>query len=179
MCALCRTNSSPNTFIFLGGDCAHHASEWRPTQHLPLPDDIKPSPLPALHPGTCPGSVFNSIHRFHHEEVASLEQDIDAMTHPFCTPTDQASYNGAEARESVDHMSEFDAHDNILVLIAHDTSMLNIVDFFPHGTANDWKQKGWREKGLWRFLSDFSDAVKEKVEDSSIDQFRRAEEVAQ
>ena len=155
--------------MFLGGDCAHHGAEWRPTEYLPLPDEIKPSPLSAYSPNVCPGSLFTSIHRFHDESASSPEHDVAAMTHPFCTPSDEGAYNGAEARESVDHMSEFDAHENILVVIAHDNTLLDIVDFFPH-SANDWKDKGWREKGLWEFLGDFHEAVKEQVEEGSTSQ---------
>ena len=29
-------------------------------------------------------------------------------------------------------------------------------------TANEWKKEGWREKGMWRFLGDFGDAVGKK-----------------
>ena len=91
------------------------------------------------------------------------------MTHPFCTPIDDAAYNGAEARESVEHMSEFDAHEDILVMIAHDNTMLEVVDFFP-SLANDWKKRGWKEKGLWEFLGDFHEVVKENLKDKSIGQ---------
>jgi len=61
------------------------------------------------------------------------------MTHPFFIVRDQASQNGAEARESVEHVWEFDAHDNILTMIAHDNMMLDVIDFFPRASANGWK----------------------------------------
>lgn len=146
MCALCRTTTSPDTFILLGGDCAHHGAEWRPTEYLPLPDEIKPSPLRAIHPNVCPGALFTPIHRFHHEGTYSSECDRDASTHPFFTVRDESSHNGVEARESVEHMSDFDAHDNILTMIAHDNTMLDVVDVFPKASANDWKKKGWRRR---------------------------------
>ncbi|KAL4764115.1 uncharacterized protein BDW70DRAFT_148098 [Aspergillus foveolatus] len=67
MCALAHT--SENEFIFLGGDVAHHAGEFRPTIHVPLPDEIHPSPLdsdafdPQLPPlSACPGSVIKKPH---------------------------------------------------------------------------------------------------------------------
>ena len=167
MCALARTTTSPDTFIFLGGDCGHHAGEWRPTQYLPLPDEIKPSPLPAVHPTTCPGSLFTRIHRFYHENVPLPQSDEDAVTHPFFTVRDEFSHNGAEARESVEHMCDFDAHDNVLTMVAHDKTMLDIVDFFPKASANDWKSKGWREKGMWQFLGDFHKAVTDDTEERS------------
>ena len=77
--------------MFLGGDCAHHGSEWRPTEYLPLPADIQSSPLPAFHPTVCPGSLFTSGHRFHDQGAAAPEHDAAAMTHPFCTPADDAA----------------------------------------------------------------------------------------
>ena len=167
MCALARTTTFPDTFIFLGGDCGHHAGEWRPTQYLPLPDEIKPSPLPAVRPTSCPGSLFTRIHRFYHENVPPPQSDEDAVTHPFFTVRDEFSHNGAEARESVEHMCDFDAHDNVFTMVAHDKTMLDIVDLFPKASANDWKSKGWREKGMWHFLGDFHKAVTDDTEERS------------
>lgn len=167
MSALCRTTTSPDTFIFLGGDCADHGSEWRPTKHVPLPKEIKPSPLSLRYPGACPGSIFASIHRFH-GEGAPFDGDINAINRPFCTPTDDACDDVTRARKTIDYMSEFEAHENVFIIVAHDNTMLDIVDFFPNGSANDWKEKGWREKGMWRFLADFKGAVEEKVGSSVV-----------
>jgi hypothetical protein len=36
---------------------------------------------------------------------------------------------------------EADARDEVLVLMAHDDSLLDVMDFFPK-YANDFKQKG-------------------------------------
>ncbi|KPI35373.1 uncharacterized protein AB675_9978 [Cyphellophora attinorum] len=38
MCALART--TPDTFLFLGGDICHFAGDFRPSEQLPLPDSI-------------------------------------------------------------------------------------------------------------------------------------------
>jgi hypothetical protein len=43
-------------------------------------------------------------------------------------------------------------------MIAHDHTLLDVVDFFPK-EANDWKAKGWKEEGRWRFLKGFRKAV--------------------
>ena len=43
-------------------------------------------------------------------------------------------------------------------MIAHDYSLLNVVNFFPK-EANYWKAKRWKEEGWWRFLEDFQKAV--------------------
>ncbi|EHA26130.1 hypothetical protein ASPNIDRAFT_36440 [Aspergillus niger ATCC 1015] len=34
--------------------------------------------------------------------------------------------------------------------------------FFPHRTLNGWRQAGLAERGMWRFLSDFKNAIKEE-----------------
>lgn len=161
MSSLCRTTTAPDTFIFLGGDCTHLPGEWRPTKYLPLPDEIKPSPLPAIRSGACPGALITPIYRFHNEKAASPDCSADAITHPFFTVKDKTAHNGAEAREIVEHMCEFDAYDNVFTMIAPDNTMLDAIEFFPNALANDRKQKGWREKVMWRFLRDFEEAVGE------------------
>jgi hypothetical protein len=44
------------------------------------------------------------------------------------------------------------------VVIAHDYTLLDVVDFFPK-EVNNWKAKGWKEEGWWRFLKDLQKAV--------------------
>lgn len=55
-------------------------------------------------------------------------------------------------------MQKLDACDNVLVIIAHDTSLEGVVDTFPHGTANGWKERGWKERVRWRFLREIEHA---------------------
>ncbi|EFX03459.1 metallo-beta-lactamase superfamily protein [Grosmannia clavigera kw1407] len=57
---------------------------------------------------------------------------------------------------------EFDAADNVLVIIAHDSAPLmpsSGFQFFPDGTLNNWKKDKLDEKIRWSFLTDFSHAV--------------------
>lgn len=61
--ALARTHTSPPAFIHLGGDSIHHSGEIRPTEYLPLPEFISPSPIPKVHATTCPGHIFEPILR--------------------------------------------------------------------------------------------------------------------
>ena len=81
-----------------------------------------------------------------------------------------ASENGAHdveaARDSVTKMGDFDAQENILTMIAHDDTMVNVVGTFPNTVANDWKRKGWREKGMWKFLADLGEAVESKEDET-------------
>lgn len=155
MCGLARTTASPEaTFILLGGDCAHHGGEFRPTQYLPLPEYLSPSPIPRTHPGICPGALFANIHRLH--------PSSSSFTEPFLLASEDVAHDVEAARGSVAKLGEFDAHENILTMIAHDDTMVDVVGMFPNTLANDWKSKGWRERGVWKFLGDLEEAVEAK-----------------
>ena len=148
ICALARTTE--DTFMLLGGDACHHGTEIRPSKYRPIPSVIYPSPYAAIDSDAflsarsgCPGSVFqNEIH----PSKSSRE--------PFCRPSEDISHDLDEAVRSIEKLQELDARENIFTVFAHDQSLFDIVDFFPN-PANDWKAKGWKEKGFWRFLGEF------------------------
>lgn len=50
----------------------------------------------------------------------------------------------ATAYESIGRIERMDQQENIMVILAHEGELLNVVDFYPK-TANDWKKKGWKE----------------------------------
>ena len=52
-------------------------------------------------------------------------------------------------------MQAFDAQENIFVAIAHDRTRYDMLEYFPQSSANERKQKGWKETSRWRFLGDF------------------------
>ena len=142
--------------MFLGGDCAHHGGEFRPTAYLPLPENISPSPIPHAHSGSiCPGALLSSMHHLH--------PAAEATTEPFMVASESGAKDVVQARDSVAKMSEFDASENVFTVIAHDQSLVDVVGFFPRRSANEWKREGWREKGMWRFLKDFGGAVGGKM----------------
>ncbi|KAK3116913.1 hypothetical protein LTR53_002209 [Teratosphaeriaceae sp. CCFEE 6253] len=149
ICGLARTSADPPEFIIMGGDIAHHGGEFRPTQWLPIPNNIQPSPMVApfaRSAAVCPGSIFEAIH----PQRSSIE--------PYMKP-DGAIHDHADgAMESLDKFTEFDAQENVFAMIAHDGSLLDVVDFYPK-PANGWRQKGWKEQGRWRFLRDFDTSV--------------------
>ncbi|KAL8819508.1 MAG: hypothetical protein Q9223_002072 [Gallowayella weberi] len=149
--------------MFMGGDCAHHAGEFRPSPSLPLPSTIDPSPLPNLHPKICPGSLFIPIHRLYSPSARNKATDTPA-TEPFLQPSEGGAHDLTQCRDSVRKMSAFDGKENVLVMIAHDGHMLDVITCFPEGKANEWKAAGWKEKSAWMFLRDFEEAVKEKEE---------------
>ena len=51
-------------------------------------------------------------------------------------------------------LAEFDASDDLLVAIAHDGGLLDVIDFFPNGMMNEWQAKWWKEKSHWRFWNE-------------------------
>ena len=67
-----------------------------------------------------------------------------------------------EAIRSIEKAQKADADDNVLFIYAHDASVRGVMDMFPKD-ANDWQQKGWREKMFWAFLDDFKVAVQSEL----------------
>ncbi|KAG9099724.1 hypothetical protein FS749_000586 [Ceratobasidium sp. UAMH 11750] len=148
ICGLART--TPDTFIFMGGDICHHGGELRPNQYLPLPEHISPNPFkPQSFP--CPGSILLDIHPH------------NSATEPFFQIADlngkQAHDDPAEAQRSLGKLEDFDGHPNILTIIAHDHTLLDVLEFYPKN-LNDWQERGYKERGMWQFLRDFREAVK-------------------
>lgn len=138
----------------MGADTCHHGGSLRPTEYLPLPSELTPSPFPShvhghAHKGmiTCPGALFEAIH----PKKSRTEPYYDQMT----TAPDR---DVPKAQDSLTKMADFDASEDVFVVIAHDASLLDVVEFFPK-SANAWKEKGWKERGHWRFLGDFGEAA--------------------
>ena len=86
------------------------------------------------------------------------------VTEPFMIPAPGGARDVELSRKSTVSMEAFDASENIFTMIAHDATLLDVVEFFPKSTANQWKEKGWKKQGLWKFLADFEEAVKEVEE---------------
>ena len=140
MCGLART--TPDSFVFMGGDACHHAGEFRPTEYLPLPGEVTPWPKG----GMCPGHLLRDVQR------------NGSATEPFFRPSKKSAHDLAQCERTVEGLCEFDAQDNVFVLLAHDSSVLGQVTLFPE-TMNDWYEKGLAKQVKWRFLGDFAEAV--------------------
>lgn len=99
---------------------------------------------------SCPGALFNPVLR-----------DGDP-TKPIYQPSSQKKVqmhlDAEEAVRTIEKLQQADAQENILMVAAHDESLLDIVDFFPK-KANDFMKKGWVKAARWRFLIDFAKAV--------------------
>ena len=90
----------------------------------------------------CPGAIFEALH------------PKNSSTEPFVQALGFMHDDAKGACESVEKLLDFDAQENIFPVVAHDLSLLDVVDFYPK-PFNDWKAKGWKEQGRWRFLRDF------------------------
>lgn len=150
ICGLARTTTNPDTFIFMGGDASHHGGEFRPTEWLPLPKEIRPSPL-KRRPQVCPGELLQHAHH------------ANAANTPFYNVTPTFAHDKATADWTIDGLGEFDAHENVLLLTAHDDACVDPAqfDFYPK-SLNDWYEQGIAKKIKWLFLEDFEEAVEAK-----------------
>ncbi|KAF2267194.1 hypothetical protein CC78DRAFT_530992 [Lojkania enalia] len=149
LCGLARVTSNPDSFIFMGGDACHHPGEFRPSKYLPFPPNISPNPFTSFTAPTapCPGSLFEGLLR-----------DGDPTRSFYDLSPSGVHYNVEEAEKTIAKIQGADCRDNILVAVAHDSTLPSVVDFFPK-TANEFVEKGWVKKLRWLFLRDFAKAV--------------------
>jgi hypothetical protein len=143
--ALART--SADKFVLLAGDGAHHCGEFRPTPLMPLPETISPSPF--RHPtsaSVCACSLFERIH----------PRPESFRTTPFYEAAKPMIEDPVAYRATLDALKMFDASPDVLVILAHDASLLDVLDFFPNADLNGWEKRPSRKDiGQWRFLNDF------------------------
>ncbi|KAF2137738.1 uncharacterized protein K452DRAFT_321594 [Aplosporella prunicola CBS 121167] len=132
MCGLARVTSGPDSFILMAGDAIHHSGELRPHPWHPLPEAVLPHPFTMSSSSACPGELFEGVLR-------------DGKYSPFYLPAKPASgrqihYDVPVMIQTIQKLQEADAHDNILFVVAHDDTLLDIVDYFPK-TANDFVER--------------------------------------
>ncbi|KAK5059835.1 hypothetical protein LTR84_009718 [Exophiala bonariae] len=155
ICGLARVTSTQegdaeDTFVFMGADTAHHGGAIRPSAYLPLPQEISPSPLPTKYASTCPGHILEAVH------------PNKKGNEPFYQLNDTMSHDRDQAVHSLESMQDFDAVDNVFVIIAHDDSLLDPqfgMRWFPHGDLKDWKVKDYATKVRWAFLKDYEKSI--------------------
>ncbi|GAB1316386.1 hypothetical protein MFIFM68171_06596 [Madurella fahalii] len=141
---LARTTADPDTFVFMGGDLCHHAAQLRPSPHLPIPPRLD-LPLPdALRArwSACPGgAAFEALNV---RRGKKPDEPFFGLAMGHDVPL---------AVETVRKAQAADAREDVFFVFAHDSTIIGVVDMFP-ATANAWKEKGWREAVLWKFLGD-------------------------
>ncbi|KAK5119240.1 hypothetical protein LTR85_007854 [Meristemomyces frigidus] len=146
LAGLCRTTE--DSWILLGGDACHNAAQLRPSEYRPLPESV-----PAAVLGKRPPPDWCSC--------AHLSRMLHPP-HPQGQSLAGSSFYGlapgmhddlAAAEGTVDKLKAFDGRDDVLVVIAHDASLLEVLDFFPQ-SLNAWRSNDWAAQGRWRFLRD-------------------------
>lgn len=149
ICALVRTTISPPTFVFLGGDAAHHGAEFRPSKYAPLPPSILPNPIT--------GSEEVGVHCvewFNETNVKRGREPGEALY------ISKLIHDLDDYHNTIERMQEADGDESILVLIAHDSSVRWVKDmpFFPD-SLNDWQERGLGKKLHWSFVGDIQQAL--------------------
>jgi len=149
--ALARVAS--DSFLLLGGDSCHHAGQLRPTEalhkHYPCPGQIiaaaRHSISTKYFSSSGPEDGFNLA--IHKEPLLQL-------------PEGPSVYEDVvTAAESLRKLRAFDANPDVFVIIAHDASLVPIVELYP-ATLNEWKAKGYKERGLWAFVDESNPAFR-------------------
>jgi glyoxylase-like metal-dependent hydrolase (beta-lactamase superfamily II) len=150
MCGLSRTTA--NTFVLLGADTCHFAGALRPSAFIPLPDELASEKfgLDSYFPCLCPCSLLGDCH----PGITEAKKRTTAYYTVSRTPG-SAYANPTVANESIRGMMEFDASDDILVCIAHDPSLFEVLPLINTSSTNninDWKTKNYKMRTRWRFL---------------------------
>lgn len=146
---LVRTTAQPDTFVFLGGDLSHHGGEIRPSKYLSL------------------ASATASVATEGAKHQATALKALETIQTSRGRRTDQAIFDPCitsdfdEALQTIAGVQDADAEGDVFFIGAHDDTLKGIIEVYPQ-RANEWKAKGWREKSLWAFLRDFSEALEPK-----------------
>lgn len=147
------TESDSDTFIVMAGDLTHHSSELRPNTHLPLPTHLPLSTLSTLAlPSPCPAHILDPLYT-----SRGLTPGQPLFT--CATGTDKPL-----AIQTIKHAMPIDADEDVLYLSAHDAKIEGVLDMWPQGNLDAWKEKGWREDLIWRFLEDFGEPLRRVTE---------------
>jgi glyoxylase-like metal-dependent hydrolase (beta-lactamase superfamily II) len=149
LCALARTTQE--SFVLLAADACHHMGQLRPSAYLPLPDAISPNPSEA---NPISGSAQENLSTTGFRKLLPESKD----TEPFYGLNEGLHDDIVRAEDTLEKLQAFDANDNVLVIIAHDWSLLRVLDLYPRD-INQWRGQNWGELARWKFLADFEDAV--------------------
>lgn len=153
---LVRTTANPeSTFVVLGADSCHFGGVIRPTLAQPMPsifDEHNLVNIPQDLPKPCLCSDF----------IQSLRDHDQARVKPFyglSTASGSFYTNPAEARDTMAKLATLDAMENVLVTIAHDPTLGEVLPtILDHpdsdASVNRWKEMGWKDKCLWGWLKE-------------------------
>jgi glyoxylase-like metal-dependent hydrolase (beta-lactamase superfamily II) len=139
-------------FILMGGDAAHHGGELRPNAFVTLPDNISPNPLTggkSVYAGRsiCPGAIFIENGKV---DGSGSERQYNK---PFLAPSADLSADQNQALQTLEGLAEYDGHESVLIAIAHDSTLMDDLPFFPI-SLEEWKVEVAKDANRWRWLRD-------------------------
>ncbi|KAJ7671566.1 hypothetical protein DFH06DRAFT_980155, partial [Mycena polygramma] len=143
-CALARV--TPTSFVFLGADACHHPGILRPTaklhRHFPCPGDLLAATRISV----------SATHFSLPSPDATRQFDLLARTVPRLDIADNGNFEAPRvARASIAKMADFDANEDVFVVLAHDASLVDVVGPFP-ASLDAWQTKDWKSRVTWAFL---------------------------
>ncbi|PSR80539.1 beta-lactamase-like protein [Coniella lustricola] len=141
ICGLARTTNSPDSFVLLGGDVCHYAGIFRPSKYLPMPHRISPHPCKPCEKNValCPGGAWEELQQSRGRQPTDALFDLTfGLDLPLATKT-------------VGWLQELDCHEDVLVIVAHDSTIRDAAPHFPE-SLNDWKSRGLGKRVKWAFL---------------------------
>lgn len=97
----------------------------------------------------CPGHAWEELQKSRGREATDTLFD---MTFGLDIPL---------AKNTVRQLQQFDCHEDVFVIIAHDNTVRDGVPHFP-ASLNAWKEQGWGQKLKWAFLRDLESYWKSK-----------------
>lgn len=151
ICGLARTTE--DTFIFMGADVAHFPGVLRPAQLVPLPELLPESLMldSRFYQTPCPCSAFEHLRSDSDKSVHKTEPFYDISR------SEHSAYSDRErAIKDIQSVQILDASSSILVCLAHDPTLLEVLPTLnrePSQDLNQWKEKSWKEQCRWRFLN--------------------------
>lgn len=138
---------TPTTFIFMGGDAAHHAGEIRPNEFRKLPNTISLPSSKHFHQTACPCSILEN-----------LQPEDKGKSKPFYEPTDGMCENKEDALSTIKGIGKLDGTEDVFIILAHDRLLRGHLPLFPN-KINDWKELDLANKHRWTFIDDFAQAI--------------------
>jgi hypothetical protein len=137
----------------MGGDTCHFPGNYRPTKTYPLPDALSDSALDPHFPVPCPCSLFTTLHQAYLDESESHSTLFSSLSkHELTVFADHDA-----ATRSVKAMQEFEESPDVLVAIAHDMALIDLLPLLnndPGVDINDWETQGLKEKARWFWLNE-------------------------
>lgn len=141
MCGLARTME--RTFVLLGADACHFAGALRPSLYLPMPEEPDGRwGLDECFRNPCPCEVFGECH------LAEREREKRITPYYKASKTAGSAYVDLDtANWSIQGLKEFDASEDVLICLAHDLGIFEVLPLLNASSKNDisdWRRRSTR-----------------------------------